>query len=73
MPGHTLGERRKRGLPTQAKAKKIRKEGLSSAGDGFHSEAQKNLMGFIAGGGTPTRLRRSRHRSRHRKRKKTGG
>ena len=52
-----LGGRRKRGL-TQAKAKKIAHEGLSSAGDGFHSKAQKNYFGLIAGGGTPTRMRR---------------
>ena len=62
MPSHTLSERRKRGLPSQAKAKKMAKEGLSSAGDGFHSEAQKNLIGLVAGGGKPTRLRRRKHK-----------
>lgn len=63
MPSHTLKERRKRGL-TQTKAKKIAKEGLSSAGDGFHSPAQKNFIGLIAGGGTPTRMKTRKRRQR---------
>ena len=62
----SLSGRRKRGL-SQAKAKKIAKEGLSSAGDGFHSEAQKNYIGFNAGGGTPTRTKGQRRKRRGRK------
>ena len=62
MPSHTLSERRKRGL-SQSKAKKIAKEGLSSAGDGFHSKKQKNFIGLIAVGGTPTKRRKRRGRN----------
>jgi len=50
MPSHTLSERRRRGMPTKAKAKKILHEGLSSAGDGFHSEAQRKFFGARASG-----------------------
>jgi len=54
--GEHLEGRRKRGL-TQAKAKKIAHEGLSSAGDGFHSEKQKRYVGWVAGGSKKRRKR----------------
>ena len=62
MPSHTLSERRKRGLPAKAKAKQILHEGLSSAGNGFHSEAQRAFMGARASG-EPVRPRRRRKKS----------
>ena len=57
----SLAGRRKRGL-TQAKAKKIAHEGLSSAGDGFHSEKQKRYIGWVAGGSQPRRSSKRRKR-----------
>lgn len=57
----SLASRRRRGL-TQAKAKKISGEGLKSAGNGFHSTAQKNFIGMVAGGATPTRTRKRRRK-----------
>ncbi len=63
MPTDALSYRRKRGL-TQKKAKKIAREGLGSAGNGFHSDKQKNFIGLIAGGGTPTRLKKRKNRRR---------
>jgi hypothetical protein len=68
MPTTALSYRRKRGL-SQAKAKKIAKEGLKSAGDGFHSEKQKNFVGLVAGGGTPTRTKPKMQRLVGRRRK----
>ena len=63
MPTHTIAERRKRGFPTKAKAKKIQSHG--AVGGRPLSGRQRGLFGLIAGGGTPTqpqtrRLRRRR-------------
>jgi len=58
-----LEGRRKRGLPSKAKAKKMLMDD-SAQGHPLTSK-QKGLMGMIAGGGTPARMKkRGKHRGR---------
>ena len=59
----TVTGRRKRGLPTKAKAREIMRHG-EVRGHPL-SEKQKGMMGMIAGGGTPTRMRRRKRRGRY--------
>ena len=47
--------RRKRGLPSKAKAKEIMRHG--EVRGHMLTEKQRGLMGMIAGGGTPTRMK----------------
>jgi hypothetical protein len=58
-----LEGRRKRGLPSKAKAKTIMRHGEIKG----HplTVPQKGLMGMIAGGGTPTRLKKRKKRGKH--------
>ena len=53
-----LAGRRKRGLPSKAKAGEMLRHGAVH-GKAL-SKAQKGYFGLIAGGGTPTRKRRKR-------------
>ncbi len=62
MPTHTIAERRKRGLPAKAKAKKILSHG-AVAGKPL-SGRQRGFMGIIAGGGTPNRSQNRRLKRR---------
>ena len=58
-----LEGRRKRGLPSKAKAGEIMRHG-EVRGHAL-TEKQKGLMGMLAGGGTPTRMKkRGKHRGR---------
>ncbi len=68
MPTTALSYRRKRGL-SKAKAKKIAAEGLSSAGNGFHSSRQERFVRFVAGGGTPTRVKKRTQKRAGRRRR----
>lgn len=52
--GDHLGGRRKRGLPSKTKAKEIMRHPLTGP--------QKGMMGPLAGGGKPTRLKKRRKR-----------
>ena len=54
MPTHTLSERRKRGLPTRRKARKILRHG--QVGGRSLTRPQTGFFGVVAGGGRPTRL-----------------
>lgn len=56
MPSHTLSERRKRGLPSPQKARKILRD--DSVKGNPLSDKQKGLFGVIASGKRPTRIRR---------------
>ena len=51
---HLVG-RRKRGLPSKAKAKEIMRHG--EVRGHMLTEKQRGMMGLIAGGGTPTRMK----------------
>lgn len=57
-----LSGRRKRGLPTQAKAKEIMRDGTVHGNP--LTPGQKGLFGLIAGGGTPTRAKSRSRRKR---------
>lgn len=54
--GYGLGNRRKRQLPTKAKAGEMLEHG-EVRGKPL-TPGQKGLFGMIRGGGTPTRMRR---------------
>jgi hypothetical protein len=60
MPKHAIAHRRRRGLPTKAKAKKMLSHG-EVKGKPLTS-AQKGMFGIIAGGRTPTKVRRLKRR-----------
>lgn len=53
-----LEGRRKRGLPSKAKAGEMLRHG--EVGGKALSEGQKGLFGLIRGGGTPTRMKKRR-------------
>lgn len=55
-----LESRRKRGLPGKAKAKEILRHG-EVRGHPL-TMPQKGMMGIIAGGGTPTKLKKGRRK-----------
>ena len=59
---HLVG-RRKRGLPSKAKAKEIMRHG--EVRGHMLTEKQSGLMGMIAGGGTLTRLKKRKRRGKH--------
>jgi len=61
LHGDHLTGRRKRGLPSKAKAGEMLRHG--EVRDKPLSEKQKGLFGLIRGGGTPTRMRRRKKRS----------
>lgn len=61
LHGEHMGSRRKRGLPSKAKAKEMMRHG-EVRGKPL-TGLQKGFMGLIAGGGIPTRLRKRRIRT----------
>ena len=59
-----LGKRRKRGAPvSQAKAKLIMRHG--EVRGHMLTGKQRGMIGMIAGGGTPTRLKKRKRRGKH--------
>jgi hypothetical protein len=56
VPTHTLAHRRRRGLPTRSKARKILRD-KTVRGKSL-TKPQKGFFGVIAGGGTPRRRRK---------------
>jgi hypothetical protein len=56
----TVAGRRKRGLPTQAKAKVMMHEGTIKGHP--MTPSQRGLFGMIAGGEEPTRMKGSRRK-----------
>lgn len=63
--GDHLGGRRKRGLPSKAKAQEIMRHGEVKG----HplTMPQSGMMGLMAGGGTPTRTKEQKAKRRKRR------